>query len=234
MVGRLLIDDIDCTSNYNVYVSDVDIYRSAKREVEFYNIPGRNGDLTVDKGTFENITVRYGAFIANDFLDNIDDFRNFTSSLSGYHKIEDSFFQNEFRRGVFSTLEISKTADGEIGTFDIIFNCKPQRYLKSGENASEYISGDTLENPTLFASKPLIRAYGAGILSIGRATLTIAEHDFPYIDIDCEMQDCFYEASNCNNLVTLSSGNFPELQPGVNAIEFEGDSVMITPRWWKL
>ena len=48
------------------------------------------------------------------------------------------------------------------GEFDIVFECKPQRWLTSGESASAVANNGTLSNPTLFESSPLLAVKGYG------------------------------------------------------------------------
>lgn len=91
-------------------------------------------------------------------------------------------------------------------------------------------------NPSLFNSKPLIRVYGVGTFRVNDITVTIASHDKPYIDIDCELQECFYEGENMNEYVSFSGNDFPELQPGDNYMLLASGitKLEVTPRWWIL
>lgn len=91
-----------------------------------------------------------------------------------------------------------------------------------------------LENPTLYPSRPLIRVYGSGTIQVNDVTITVAEHP-GYIDIDCDLMDCYMGADNMNQYVSFSGNDFPELQPGINRILLNGpERVEITPRWWEL
>jgi phage-related protein len=86
-------------------------------------------------------------------------------------------------------------------------------------------------NPTLFDAKPLIRVYGKGSITVNGETMEWSGSS-EYVDIDCDIQDCYYMGANMNNYVT---GDFPVLSPGDNVIAFTGStSVRITPRWWIL
>ena len=91
-------------------------------------------------------------------------------------------------------------------------------------------------NPTLFPSKPLIRVYGYGTLTVGSDRITIANTGKAYTDIDSEIMDCFYGTTNVNNKVTFQSNDFPELRPGVTGIAYSGNitKVEITPRWYRV
>ena len=145
---------------YGVYITGEAVYNAPERDVEMITIPGRSGSFALDKGRFENIEVTYPAGIAADteaeFRDAISDFRNFLASRNGYVRLEDDYNPNEYRLAVYkSGLDVTP-AQLRAGEFDITFDCKPQRYLKSGEDAIEVDSGDVVSNPTLFASSPML------------------------------------------------------------------------------
>lgn len=92
----------------------------------------------------------------------------------------------------------------------------------------------TLDNPTLWNSQPLIRAYGAGSFGINSDTVTISTADV-YTDIDCEMMDCFKGTANKNANVSFSGYDFPTLKLGENNFTMTGITKLeITPRWWKV
>jgi phage-related protein len=122
----------------------------------------------------------------------------------------------------------------EAGEFDLTFNCKPQRFLKSGEESIPYKNhtGTILLNETGQIAKPLLRVYGTGSFRINESRLTISAANV-YTDIDCELMDAYKGSDNRNQYV---SGTFPELLPGENRIYTESllDFLYITPRWWVL
>ena len=120
------------------------------------------------------------------------------------------------------------------GEFEITFNCKPQRYLLTGETAIELTVDGTITNPTLFDAQPLIVVTGRGDLGINSQTVTIT--GISPVTIDCEMMDCYQGAYSRNDTVSFSDYKFPVLVPGVNNITLSGNisKVVITPRWWRL
>ena len=99
----------------------------------------------------------------------------------------------------------------------------------------KYAPTDDMENPSVFPSKPLIRAFGNGSFTINDITITVTDAT-DYTDIDCDLMDCYEGAINRNNDVTFSTYDFPELQPGSNHVEIVSGitTVEITPRWWRL
>lgn len=236
MRNYFIFDNND-SRDYGVYINGGGVFNAPTRAYNPITVPGRNGDLLLDEKRYENIEVIYPAFIVRDFNDNLSDLRDMLLSVNGYARLEDSYNSDEFRLGYFSGgIEVEPTARLDAGNFELLFTCKPQRFLKSGETVTSITSSSgTISNPTEFNSKPLIRVYGYGTLTINSDVITIAS-GYNYIDIDCDIQDCYYGTTNANSKVTFQSNDFPVLVPGSNGISRAGNitKIEITPRWWKL
>ncbi len=166
--------------NYGVYITGEGVFNAPERNVEMIDIPGRNGAFALDKGNFNNVEVTYPAGIVadteTDFADAVSDLRNLLCSQTGYVRLGDDYNPNEYRLAIYkSGLEVSH--EGLLnGEFDIVFECKPQRYLKSGETAISVTSGDTITNPTRFEAHPLLEVVGYGSIAIGGSGTIIAQN----------------------------------------------------------
>lgn len=169
--------DGESSANYGVYLTGEGVFNAPVRAVEMIEIPGRNGNFALDQGRFENITVTYqaGMFDVNEsnFADKVSAVRNWLCSKVGYCRLEDEYNPNEYRMAVYSNgLEVSH--DMLIaGEFEITFECKPQRWLTSGETEMAVANNGTLTNPTLFDACPQLQIWGYGDISIGSDTITV-------------------------------------------------------------
>ena len=233
MRNYFTLDGVD-SRDFGVYISGQGTFSAPARSYELLPVPGRNGDLVGTEKRFENGELTYPAFIYANFKQNIADFRAFLNSLFGYHRLVDSYQPNEFRMVFFQgEFDPDVTAKNDAASFDITFNCKPQRFLLSGEQATTLTADGTITNPTRFNSQPLLRVYGTGDLGINGDTITISQADV-YTDIDCEMMDAYKGTENRNQYITLTNYNFPVLVPGENGIALGTGitRVEITPRWW--
>lgn len=175
---KSLTFDGENSLDYGVHINGEGVYNAPERDVEMIAIPGRNGEYALDHGRFNNIEVAYPAGIGEmsqaDFADKISAFRNALASRKGYCRLEDGYHPDEFRMGVYkSGLEASPVVYNRAGQFDLVFNCKPQRFLKSGEQATEFTQDGTITNPTLFESKPLLELYGYGTLNVNGSEITL-------------------------------------------------------------
>ena len=177
-IYKALTFDGTSSRTYGVYITGEAVYNAPERAVEMITIPGRNGAFALDKGHFENIEVSYPAGIfadtEADFAQAVSDFRNFLCSKRGYCKLSDEYNSGEYRMAIYkSGLEVTPTML-RAGEFTITFECKPQRFLTSGDTASAVTSGGTLTNPTLFPSSPLLEVSGYGDITIGGGTMTVS------------------------------------------------------------
>ena len=159
-------------STYNVFtLSGEKIYDMPTRQVELIDIPGRNGSLPIDKGSYNNITVEYDCFCYGtnqaDFKQKISAFTNAIASKIGYQRLSDTYHSDTYRMAMFiEGLEVTKVTGNEnMGRFTLKFNCKPQRYLISGETEIEVDNGDVVNNPTLFDASPLLMIDGYGTVA---------------------------------------------------------------------
>lgn len=220
------------STDYGVYISGAGTFDAPARDEETVAVPGKNGDIVIDNGRYNNISVAYPAFIYRGFRLNVEGLRNFLLTQRGYKRLEDTYHPEYYRFARWSgefTAEVEE--DLAAGRFDLVFDCKPQRFLKSGEMIVTLTESGGLFNETPHEAKPLLRVYGTGRIAINGVAMTISEAD-EYTDIDCDIQDAYKGVTNCNGNI---SGSFPTLMPGRNSVTLDGVSrVDITPRWWVL
>ena len=225
------------SADFGLAISGEDTWKKPAPDIELVQVPGRNGDLLVNNNRFLNADIVYHVGVRQGFDTKFQAFINFLMNSPGYHRLEDSYHPDYYRMAAAgSAVEPSMFAYNHGGTFDLVFTCKPQMFLKAGEKVRAFTAAGTILNPTLFDARPLIRVYGSGALGVGSETLTITDNTNNYIDIDCDMQDAYRGSANMNAKVTLSSGEFPVLHPGSTGITLGSGitKVEITPRWWCL
>lgn len=172
------------SADYGVYITGKAVYNAPERAVEQVDIPGRNGAFLMDLGRFENIEVTYPCGIPGDdqtdFAEKISEFRNAILSKRGYQRLTDEYNPSEYRMASYVSgmeVEAVEGQQGTVGEFELTFNCKPQRWLVNGETAITVQSGDTLTNPTLFDSEPLLEVEGGGVVRFNGNTITLNDRD---------------------------------------------------------
>lgn len=230
MKDYLIFDGID-SRDFHVYLADADQFVGAEKVVERKKVPGRNGDLAYFDGSYENVDVEYSLYSTDRTQTDVDAFREALMSREGYMRLEDTLHPGEYRIGMMTDNFSIETSDRKGSSFKITFSCKPQRFLRSGEQKKTFTAAGIIQNPTRFRAKPLIRAYGAGSISANGNTMTVTSAN-DYTDLDSDIMDAFKGSENRNAYV---KGDFIELMPGKNSFSFTGfTKIEITPRWWKI
>lgn len=225
------------SDDFGICVEKVPTQNHPARKRKVVSIPGRNGDLVDTQNAWENYEQPYDIFAGEHdgsaqptFLEIAD----WLYAPTGYARLEDSFDPDYFRLARFDgpfDVEFTLT---RVGRASVIFNCKPQRFLKLGEQPITLTASGTLHNPTRYDALPLIRAYGTGTMTVNGYNVTV-NYASGYTDIDSELEDAYRGAENCNAYVQLTNHEYPVLSPGTNTITIDGFSrVEIKPRWWTI
>lgn len=231
----LIYGDVD-TRAFGVGIFGDQLAKAPERDQEFVKVPGRDGDLILDNGRYNNITVSYKAYIIDNYNENIKGLRNALMSRKGYQRLQDTVNPEQYRLAKAIPFEIDEHGVLRAAEFTMQFICKPQRFLVDGDIPIEVTGATSLLNQYEESAKPLIRAYGTGSFSIGGVSVQITSAN-EYTDIDCELQEAFKDtlATNCNSNIILPQEVFPLLAHGENEITLDGITKLeITPRWWIL
>lgn len=235
MSEYFIFGGVDCRS-YGVAAFEGQTFGGPARSYEVLTIPSRDGGVLIDSKRTNNTQISYACVIPSSGADRVDDFRNALLSKLGYNRLEDSIHPLEYYQAVIMS-DFTPVLDErrKMAKFTVTFTRKPQRFLKSGESSVTFSGSGSIYNPTLFPSKPLVRVYGNGTVTMGGTTITISGVSSSYVDIDCEVMEAYTGATNQNSHVRFSTNDFPTLAPGTNSISKSGpSSVVITPRWYKM
>lgn len=231
MINEFTYNGISSKSMHLV-VKQLTVFDAPERDVEEIEIPGKNGSLMIDNGRYKNKEIGY--HISSMDFSKIDEVKSWLKKSVSYHRLEDSYSSNVYMMACMNeSIEFDKIIVNRFFSADINLNRKPQRFLVSGETPFEYSESGSINNPTSFDSKPLIRVYGSGNLTINGCLMSITVGS-EYTDIDCETMDAFEGQENRNNNVVLK--NFPVLSAGDNNVTVGSGitRIVVTPRWWKL
>ena len=178
------------SADFGFYASGENAYNAPEKEYEMVQIPGRNGDYAIDNNRYSNVTVKYPCYyekVGGDLPKDIRAFRNALLSKSGYCRLYDTHNPDEFRLAVCrNVIEIDPTEYDLLGAVEIEFDCKPQRYLVSGETPIEVTSGSKLVNPTYFDARPLIvvEADDDGIVYVNDKTISYNPESIGKLELD--------------------------------------------------
>ena len=200
-----------------------------QKDLEVTTVPGRNGALVYDYGTYSNYTQNYTIHWREVG-------RNARISewlqKPGYHKLEDSFHTEHYRLAYVRMNQSLNNRMMVLQQMPIAFECKPQWFRKNGDNPINIsTSGRALLLMTVSGS-------GEGTLTVGDCVITISSIPAKGIIIDCELQDAYSsdKLQNLNTSIKVKDNSFPVLKRGKTLVSFTDGvkSVKIVPRWWDL
>lgn len=198
--------------DYGVYLTGKGVFNAPERAVEMIEIPGRNGNFAVDQGRFQNISVTYKAglvdYSESDFATRMSNVRNWLCSKVGYRRLEDDYNTGEYRMAVYlSGIEVEHE-DLQTGEFEITFDCKPQRFLTSGETAVSVANNGTINNPTLFDAKPQLQVKGYGTIGFNGYSVTLANESMGNIIIAENSSSISCQQNTMKVMQTLPTGYY--------------------------
>lgn len=228
-----------CSAAFGLMASGSGTYNAPERDVDKYAVVGRNGELTVDNGRFKNIPVTYPVYICQDFARNAEAARAWLLSGKGYRRLEDGYDPDHFRMAMFKgPINFDVQFLSCAGEAKLTFDCKPQRFLKMGEQPITLTGAGSVYGPTAFPALPLItvKGTGAGVLIVGSVTIKIHEIRGSIL-LDSELQDGYSigdSGARLNRNADILAPVFPVLEPGENVVTWSGGitEIEIIPRWW--
>lgn len=224
------------SADVGVVVETFPNYNYPARQTESVHVPGLNGDILLDDGTYQNVQRIYRV---SAYRKDVDFHRiavgvvNWLHPSAGYHRLEDEYDPRCYRMAtVIDEGEFANMFD-MAGTGTITFNCKPQRFLKvdegngqDGINLFDYpVSGENytykVTNAGSFESHPRFKLSIASGKQTQKLEFTVTSSSgitrfnilgsttrASVIYIDSEMQDAYYVDSNG---VNRSANNLLEL-----------------------
>lgn len=216
---------------YGVYISGEGTFDAPRRRARKISIPGRDGDLVLDEGSFENIQVSYPAFIVArnqaEFKEKLEAFRSALLSKTGYVRLSDTYHKDEYRMAAYlEGLEVSPKLHNKAGNFTLVFDCKPQRFLKIGDLPVSVASGDTITNPTLFDAHPLVKFNSNGTdgsIVINGQTITMFSSYVGIIGLDLSasyVSQGSYDDITIQNVSSYNAGDTITFGGGAVSVEF--------------
>lgn len=223
--------------NYGIVMQSPFRFSEAVPVLDVQTVPGRNGDLIQETGSYQNRSGSADCYCLNHEVSrNISVAGRFLMGKGGYRRLEVSDDPDHYWMArVENSPEIAMRAR-ILAPFEIGLDCKPQRFVKQGEFPISIGRESILCNEYGFPALPKIKVFGkgSGAISVGRYTVTIHQIE-DGMNLDSETQNA-YNDSDGNLNRNIYSEEFPVLEPGENLISFSGgvERIEIIPRWWEL
>ena len=208
-------------------------FSSPQRSYEAIQVKGRNGDLIIDNGNFENFTLEIECYLdsrESDLNTVSKELKKWLISDLKYKKLILSTDTNYYYEAIcVNKIDISEVIEN-FGECLIVFSCKPLKKETFGDDKIILTENSSLHNNGL-ASSPYIKVVGSGdiTININNQKLVLKGVE-SYIEVDTELYNCFKDNINQNNKMY---SDFPIFEEGKNDISWEGNvsQLEILPRW---
>ena len=229
--------DGEDAKNYGIILQDAISFSEAEPIYDAETIPGRNGDLIFETGSFENRSGNADCYLLQKNAYNAVGAANrFLLGKRGYRRLQTSDDPGHYWMAIVENGVSIENIKNVLFPFEIGFDCKPQRFLIDGEKTLEFERDSVIVNQYGFASLPKITIYGtgAGKLFISGKEIVIKENPTGVLVLDSETQNAYDNTGNMNR--AIYAPEFPTLISGENEISYVGDidKIDIMPRWWEL
>jgi len=233
------------------------IYGFPQRDVEKIVVPGRNGEILIDNGSYRNINVSYQCAIT-DYMVLYDISRMLTvgnqagsafQPWRGYQPLCDSYNSYERLAVHSSKVSMEELISGRFLRFNLVFDCKPQKFFSRSAVIALDAPGNLTVNRPIGAvsAAPRIEIVGSGTVELvldGQALaihglilppMTGGEYRWPSVVIDSEaMLACTYDAAGVR--ANLDIVQWPRFWKPASNVSASGNiaRLKIYPRWWSI
>ena len=233
----LIVYGGESSSDYGMVVSEAPAYERPNRKQTIYTVPGRNGAVVFQDDAWGDVVRSYNVWIAEGVQPlsvKVSAFEAMLNSMKGWQRLEDSFEPDVFRLAYYSGGNDFSNKMTQYGEATINFTCRPERFLKTGEQEVTVINNQKIVNQTRFTAKPLIHIEGSGTVTVAIGGNTISASVTDYINIDCETMNAYRLAAENKN--SDISGSFPKIIPGENTVGITGTTTKVTivPRYFTI
>ena len=233
------------------------IHDLPERDIEKIHVPGRNGDVLIDYGSYQNAPVSYQCAVTKySALPELARLLTVGQQAGwgftpwrGYQLLRDGWAGHERLAVHSSQVPMEEIIANRLLRFTVSFDCKPQKYAGRAAVVSRTGAGAlTLNRPLgATASTPRIEIVGSGTvtLTLEGQTITLTglvtppmtggEYLWPSAVIDSEaMIACRTSAAGIRTNIDIAQ--WPQFWQLLHTVLATGSvtSTKIFPRWWSI
>ncbi|MCL1951726.1 MAG: hypothetical protein FWF60_02740 [Oscillospiraceae bacterium] len=233
------------------------IHGLPERDVEKIHVPGRNGDVLVDYGSYQNATVSYTCAVTKAAaLPELARLLTVGQQAGwgftpwrGYQLLRDGWANTERLAVHSSQIPMEEIIANRIFRFTVAFDCKPQKYYARAAVVTRGGAGSLTLNRPMGAtcSTPRIEVIGSGTVTLNLEGQTITltglvtpptsggEYQWPSAVIDSEAMVC-YRTSGAGVRTNIDIAQWPQFWQLVHTVSVTGSvtRLSIYPRWWAI
>lgn len=238
-----------------MFVLDCNDDDAPEPDYEAISVPGRNGDLHFWNGRWKNKLITYHCVCTDNARTAVPALLTQLLAQYGYQRITDTLHTDYYKMGEYVGATIPVYSDGgKTARFDLTFDCKPQKWLLSGETEIE-ITSTTATSPTRvhspagynYPALPLLKITGYGLCRLMSPSYSVTISSDAGVAITSPnpiIHDCAINRTHSVNgrvsydqYATVSIADAWADNPGFSgfsAYHASTATLKVVPRWWKL
>lgn len=205
------------SKDFDIIIEKMPVITKAAKRVDQITIPGRNGKLNQDEGTYDTSIIQIQcALLEHKRLDEIKAWLNGFGNL-----ILSNYKDRFFKASIINQIDYTDIANA-IDEFPLEIELDPfsyslEQYKKIYTEGSEHI----LNIPDATAEmEPMIKVFGNGNITLMINNSSMLLNIDEYIELDCESLIAHKNYVPADDRV---KGNFYKLYPGKNTINLLGN-----------
>lgn len=227
------------SDNFGIKILNDVIMPIPERRVEFVQVEGRHGVLSIDTEAYEVIDWEVPVKITATRHETIDQLirsiSRWLTSVPGWHELHFSGWEGVYYRAMCVQRIDAREILRNYGETTLRFKLHPVRYFDSGNEFITLSNGSILHNPGNIDAEPIINVTGNGVitLTIAGKPLLLRNVDTE-ITIDAELETAYNALGAQNDKVYTYP--IPKLPQGECVISWTGSvsRVEILPRWGEI
>lgn len=146
------------SDDFGIFLTEEPTFITPERQATILQVPGRSGDIVVMEEAWKNydqeLKIGFGAKQGYNVQDEFYEISRWLNSANGYARLELSNEPDVFRMAyTVNGAEVTNHLN-RIGEATLTFNCRPERWLKSGEDKGSSTNVKTVcgsNNPYVYA-----------------------------------------------------------------------------------
>lgn len=227
MFPSFIYNNKDSYEDFGIIINKLPPSVVPENNIDEYEIPGRDGNLTIDYKTRKSYILPLECTIMDK--NRIEEVKTWLMNTSSDLVFSwDSDYKYQAR--IINKIDISQSLK-TFGEFPLLFKVQPYKLSINNDDFITLQATGTIYNGTGNISKPTIKVFGTGAITLTINGLSvILTNVVDSVTVDSNLMDAYAGTQLCNNLM---QGEFPVLETGNNNISWTGtvSKIEITPNF---
>lgn len=226
MRSYIYFNNLNSYFDLDLAIVNVSNFPTITEDIEEEEVDGRNGKLTIKKGTYKDIKFQIEFRLKNRKTKSLDVWEKLDMIEEWFSNIENNMLYFSFRPNRCFKVKVAKMSDktrkfNHFGNFEVDFICEPFMY-DPYESIMTLDKFTNLKYSGSIEGECYMKIYGTGNiqLTINNETIQINNVN-EYVELDSKLLECRNPDGSSKSIDMI--GYFPILIKGTNNISWEGN-----------